>query len=104
MLILNKQEIPELVAQMADTIIFDTMDGVLAEAVDILIPLNKGLVSKGDFDGGLGEVLLGKVKGRESVEDITFFKAVGSAMFDVVKAHQIYIQAKERKVGKNIDI
>lgn len=100
----DMQEIPELIIQLADTIIFDTLEGVLAEAGDILIPLNKGLVNKGDFNRELGEVLLGKVKGRESAEDITFFKAVGSAVFDVVTAHQIYMQAKDRNVGKNIDI
>lgn len=98
------QEIPELIVQRADTIIFDTMEGVLTEAGDILIPLNKGLVNKVDFEGELGELLLGKVKGRESVEDITLFKSVGSAVFDVVTAHQIYIQAKDQNVGKNIDI
>lgn len=99
----DMQEIPELIVQRADTIIFDTMDGVLAESGDILIPLNNGLINMDDFDGELGEVLLGKVKGRESAEDITFFKAVGSAVFDVVTAHQIYIQAKEQNIGKNIE-
>lgn len=100
----DMQEIPELIVQIAETIIFDTMEGVLAEAGDILIPLNKGLVNKDDFDGELGEVLLGKVEGRKSVEEITLFKAVGSAVFDVVTAHQIYIQAKDQNVGENIDI
>lgn len=100
----DMQEIPESIIQRADTIIFDTMEGVLAEAGDILIPLNKGLVNQDDFDGELGEVLLGKAKGRESAEDITFFKAVGSAVFDVVTAHQIYIQAKAKNIGKKIVI
>lgn len=97
----DMQEIPELIVQRADQIIFDTMEGVLAEAGDILIPLKKGLIKNSDFNGELGEVLLGKIKGRESEEDITFFKSVGSAVFDVVTAHQIYLRANAQLVGKN---
>jgi ornithine cyclodeaminase len=64
------QELPETIIQLADKIFFDTSEGVLAEAGDIIIPLNNGSVKVEDFHGDLGQVILGAVKGR----DIIFIK------------------------------
>lgn len=97
------QEIPEALIQNADKIIFDTREGVLEEAGDILIPMKLGMVSETDFDGELGEVLLGKIKGRETEQEITIFKSVGTAVLDLVTAYRIYMKALQMEVGKNIE-
>ena len=86
----DMQELPETILQKADKIIFDTEAGVLAEAGDILIPMKSGIINHSDLDGELGEVLSGLIKGRETEEDITVFKSVGSAVFDLVTAFRIY--------------
>jgi ornithine cyclodeaminase len=100
----HMQEIPALIVQKSDKIIFDTNAGVLAEAGDIIIPLKSGVISQKDFNGELGEVILNKVKGRETEQEITLFKAVGSAVLDVVTAHHIYVNALENKIGQHIEI
>lgn len=100
----HMQELPTSIMQRADKIIFDTKEGVLAEAGDIIIPLKTGEINQADFDGELGELILKKVTGRESEEEITLFKAVGSAVLDVVMAHHIYVNAIERKIGQVIEI
>jgi len=87
------QELPETLIQSADKIIFDTKEGVLAEAGDFLIPLKKGIVTLADFGGDLGEVILGKTKGRETEQEITLFKSVGTAALDLVTAFRIYQKA-----------
>lgn len=97
------QELPESIIKSADKIIFDTKQGVLAEAGDIITPMKSGLVSETDFDGELGEVILGQIKGRETEQEITLFKAVGSAVLDVVTAHTIYQKALAGSVGKYIE-
>lgn len=87
------QELPEIILQKANKIIFDTTEGVLAEAGDILMPIQKGIIQASDCNGELGEVILGSIKGREAEHEITLFKAVGSAIFDLVTANDIYLKA-----------
>ncbi|MCJ8011838.1 ornithine cyclodeaminase family protein [Paenibacillus sp. KQZ6P-2] len=98
------QELPETIVQQADKVIFDTKEGVLAEAGDFIIPMQKGIVSEEDFEGDLGQVILGEVKGRETEQEITLFKSVGTAVLDVVTAHQIYKKALALNVGQSVEL
>lgn len=100
----DMQELPAEIFQRADKIYFDTNEGVLSEAGDILIPLKNNLIQKTDFTGELGELILKKTKGRESDQEITVFKAVGSAVLDVVIAQQTYQQALAMNIGQTISI
>lgn len=96
------QELPETIICNADKIIFDIYANVLAEAGDIIIPMKSGAITEADFTGDLGDVILGKIKGRESEQEITLFKAVGTALLDVVAAHKIYQKALTQRVGSYI--
>lgn len=98
------QEIDEYIVKNCDKVFVDTKHGVLSEAGDLIIPINKGIISEDKVSGELGEVIIGKVSGREKEEDITLFKSVGSAILDVVTAYKIYEKAKELKVGFEFDI
>jgi ornithine cyclodeaminase len=98
------QELPASLILNADKILCDTKEGVLAEAGDIIIPMQTGDISLEDIHGDLGEVILGKIKGRETEDEITVFKAVGSALLDVVLAQKIYQKAVEQKLGTVINI
>lgn len=82
----------------------DTRDGVFNESGDLIIPVNKGIYSFDRVMGELGEVISNKVKGRESEEEITFFKTVGSSVLDVVTARRIYEKALENKVGEIVNL
>lgn len=77
----------------------DTKNGVFSESGDLIVPVNKGTYSFDKVTGELGEVILNKVKGRESDDEITFFKTVGSSVLDVVTARRIYEKALENKIG-----
>ena len=100
----DMQELPETLIQRAEKIFFDTKEGVLAEAGDILIPLKIGSVTEAHFDGELGQVILGNVKGRESEEEITLFKSVGTAALDLATACKIYQKALDFNIGNSVDI
>lgn len=92
-------EIPEQALTRAQNIFLDTMDGVLAEAGDIITPLENGVISKTDIDGELGQLINGDVKGRQSKTDITVFKTVGTAALDAVVADRIVRLALAKNVG-----
>lgn len=98
------QELPAEIMKRAGSIIADTTEGVLAEAGDILIPLEQGLISRRDLKGELGEVLLGQIQGREREDEITVFKTVGTAVLDVVTAQMIYRKALEHGVGVEVPL
>ena len=50
----------------------------------------------------LGNLLLGKEVGRESKDEITWFKTVGFAGLDLVAGEKIYELAKEKGIGTKI--
>ncbi|MCD6119715.1 ornithine cyclodeaminase family protein [bacterium] len=80
-------------------VICDHIESCKAEAGDLMIPANEG---KWDFDkvvGELGEVVSGKVNGRETNDDITLFKSVGLAVQDLSTARFVYERAKELGKG-----
>lgn len=95
-------EIPGELLARADKIIFDTMEGVLAEAGDIITPLKEKLITEDDFDGTLGELVLGEIKGRETEKEITVFKTVGTAVLDVYTDEKILKKAQSADVGQEI--
>lgn len=96
-------EIPVEAISKANAIVFDTMDGVMAEAGDIVQPLKRGDLSKDDIDGELGAVVNKKLQGRKSPSDITFFKTVGTAALDVVVADRIVKKSEEKGIGTDLD-
>ncbi len=49
---------------------------------DVLQPLTKGLI-EWEKVSELGDIILGKARGRQSAKDITVFKSVGMAIFDI---------------------
>ncbi len=95
----DMQELDEEIINRADKIFFDSLDAVLAEAGDFIIPLKKDNINKEKINGELGQVLVGKVKGRESKDEITLFKTVGIAVQDLVTASEIYKKALIKKSG-----
>lgn len=97
----NMQEIDSEILKRASKIYFESVEAVLAESGDILIPLEQGIISKDDFSGELGQVISGDIKGRENDEEIIVFKTVGIGIQDVVTAKRIYDNAIKQNIGTN---
>lgn len=100
----DMQEIDPYVLENAGKIYVDTLDGVLNESGDFIIPLDEGKISKDDIDGELGDVILGEKPTRENEEEITLFKSVGTAVLDLISAKRIYDKAIEEGIGENIQL
>ncbi len=67
-------------------VVVDTYEGCMAEAGDLLIPMDKGIVDRSHVVGDLHEIVSGKRPGRTTDSDITLFKSVGCALEDLVSA------------------
>lgn len=100
----DMQELDEYIVKEADKVFVDSKEAVLAEAGDFIKPIEKGLIDENKIDGELGEVIFGKINGRENDEEITLFKTVGIAVQDVVTAYKIYKKALEKGVGTVVEI
>lgn len=97
------QEIPPATV-LRSRIVIDNLDAILAEAGDLLKPMNDGLIEQSHFTTELGHLVAGLAKGRQNAQEITFFKSVGNAVQDVVVARFAVDQATARGVGTSIDL
>ena len=68
----------------------DCYESILNEAGDFLIPKKEGAITDNHIQGDLGEVLLGRKKGRENKDEITLFKSLGIASEDIFSCWHIY--------------
>jgi ornithine cyclodeaminase len=77
----------------------DRRESIVNEAGDFLIPKKEGAIGDSHIQGEIGELLLGKVRGRKSEEEMTLFKSLGLAVEDLASANHIYKKAIARGVG-----
>ena len=64
----------------------DTRAGALAEAGDLLQPIAAGIIGPGDIVADLHDLARGTRRGRETEDEVTLFKSVGSALEDLAAA------------------
>ncbi len=81
---------------------------VFVETRDSLMPPPIGCAELQGLDPHrttcLGDVLLGRTPGRTSALQITVYKAMGTAMEDLVAAELVFEQAQRRGVGKVVTL
>jgi ornithine cyclodeaminase len=82
----------------------DRRESTLNEAGDFLIPKKEGTITDKHIIGEIGEILAGKVSGRQSEKEITLFKSLGLAVEDLAAAHYVYRKALEKKVGTVVEL
>jgi ornithine cyclodeaminase/alanine dehydrogenase-like protein (mu-crystallin family) len=75
-------------------IVVETREAALAEAGDLLIPIEKGLITAAKISADLGEVVRGATV-RASSDDVTVFKSVGVAFEDLAVADAV----RQRRQG-----
>lgn len=91
---------PRLVARAR--IVVDSRASALAEAGDVIIPIQQGLITANDIYAELGEIASGVKRGRDNPEQITFFKSVGTAAQDASAAARIVATAEAQNLGVEI--
>ena len=72
----------------------DQTEATKRESGEYLIPLQEGRIKEDHIVGSIGELLLGKVRGRTDDSQITMFDALGLAIEDVACAKYVYERAK----------
>jgi ornithine cyclodeaminase/alanine dehydrogenase-like protein (mu-crystallin family) len=66
--------------------------------------IEAGIAKEGDVHGELGEVIGGKIPGRESDDEIIIFDSTGTAIQDAAAAALCYEKARATGAGNEIDL
>lgn len=99
----SMQEVDETTVTRAK-IVVDQRAAAWDEAGELIIARDKGLLSEEDIHAELGEIVNGTKPGRESDDEITFFKSVGVGVQDAAIAGAILKAAQEKNIGTLADI
>lgn len=97
----SRRELDSRAVARADIVTTDEPSQARYEASDLIHPVSEGLLSWEDVHG-IDEVICGLVEGRRSVDDVTLFKSLGTAIGDVILAARTYERALEMGYGVNL--
>ena len=96
------QELPVETVSRA-RIVVDSYATVMEEAGDIVQAIRAGVIEESNIHAELGEIILGNKTGRESEDQLTFFKSVGNAVQDAVAAQLALQNARQMNIGTEVD-
>ena len=95
------QEVPaETVARAL--VVVDSLDATLEETGDLLKPIQAGLFAADHISAELGEIVLGRKQGRQTPDQITYFKSVGVAVQDAMGAQLALKNARRDRLGTDV--
>ena len=80
-------------------LVCDLTTACLAEAGDLMIPIQEDTYSQDSIHGELGELVSGRKTGRDNDREITLFKSVGLSVQDIATAHFVYEKALAQGAG-----
>src|SRR5437867_1210986 len=87
----------------AASLFVDRRESALNEAGDYLIAAQEGAIGPDHIKAELGELLIGKHRGRTSRDEITLFKSLGLAVEDLAAAALAYRKAVQQSLGSWIE-
>jgi ornithine cyclodeaminase/alanine dehydrogenase-like protein (mu-crystallin family) len=97
----DMQEIPPETVQRA-LVVVDARSAALVESGDLIKPIHSGLFGEDHVHAELGEIILGRKPGRQSAQQITYFKSVGVAAQDVMAAQLAVDNARRLGLGQEV--
>ena len=98
----QREMAPELVAR--GRLFVDSRAAALVESGDVVQGITEQRFDASHVAGELGEVVLGRVPGRQTPGQITIFKSLGMAVEDVVAADLVLQKAIETGAGTELTL
>ena len=93
----EKREVDTTTLRRSNRIVVDSREACLEEAGDLIIP-------NAAIDAEIGEIVNGDKQGRQSDDEITFFKSVGVAVQDAVAGSVVLAEAEARGLGTLVEM
>jgi len=98
----GKEELNPAILKRAKIIVDDWEQA--SHSGEINVPLAKGIITRRNVWGEIGEVVAGLKPGRTSQDEITVFTSTGLAVQDAVTAELAYKKALARGIGQFVEI
>jgi alanine dehydrogenase len=98
----TRRELDDEAVRRMSRIAVDQLATAQVESGDLLPLVERGELKWTDVIE-LGQIVVGKVPGRTSAEEITLFKSHGIAAEDVSAAARVYSLAKAKGLGRTVD-
>ncbi|MCM3088463.1 ornithine cyclodeaminase family protein [Bhargavaea ginsengi] len=100
----HMREVDEAFIRRCSKIIADDLHGVREEAGELIHADRSGAWSFDELHGELVHLVTGEAAGREGEEEITFFKCVGAAYYDLAVAKGVYRKAEAGGHGVQVEV
>lgn len=98
----TKQEIESTIFQGAKIYADDIAQCVRVGEMEL--PLKQGVIKEGDILGEIGDLLCGKISGRENSGETTIFDATGLYILDLAAAKVAIGKAEETHMGIEVEM
>jgi len=98
----GKQELDTQTLKRAKIVVDDWEQA--SHSGEINVPLSKGILTREEVHGELGEIVSGKKSGRTSHDELTIFDSTGLAIQDLATAWVIYKKARETGNGIEVEL
>jgi ornithine cyclodeaminase/alanine dehydrogenase-like protein (mu-crystallin family) len=95
------REVPAATVARARVVV-DERRAAWAEAGDLVMARDEGLIDESHVVAELGELVAGHIAGRTDDWQVTFFKSVGNAVQDIAVAQLAYTQAQKLALGTEV--
>jgi ornithine cyclodeaminase/alanine dehydrogenase-like protein (mu-crystallin family) len=99
----SMREVDSETIRKASKWVIDSRADCLDHAGDLVVPMREGIISA-DQVAEIAELVDGRRKGRETAEEVTFFKSSGVPIQDLVTAQFIEAAAVEKGVGTILEM
>lgn len=99
----QKRELDDEAVHRANLIVVDSTEQSKMEAGDLIHAFAKE-ASRWASVHELAEVVGGKIRGRADSSQVTLFKSNGIAIEDIVLAGRLYELARERSIGREVEM
>jgi ornithine cyclodeaminase len=97
------QEVDAATVQQS-LIVVDSREAALAEAGDLIIPMQQGIITADHIHAELGEIVAGLKSGRTNSQQITLFKSVGTAVQDAAAGRVALLNAERLGLGTAVSL
>lgn len=99
----HRREVDAETVRRSSVIAVDSLEQARVEAGDLLLAQRESAFGW-DQAVELGAIVAGQVAGRPDAQAITLFKSLGIAIEDVATAGLVYMRARERGLGHDVEL
>ena len=87
----------------AASLFVDRRESTINESGDYLMAVRDGAITENAIRAEIGDILIGRARGRIAEDEITLFKSLGIAIEDLASAQFLYDKARATGAGSWVD-